>query len=153
MFASLSFQKISQIHNMKHLIVFVFISAMCFGLNEACNKICNRIVIRNWFDHGQVLLVKCKSNWGRSETSRLVASADGTLFVFFFNDHPWPFHTRWDCNISYRDDNHTYYYDLEAYHSNFQRCDQLREWIGRDDGIWFTRSDDYPVWVLPWKLA
>ncbi|KAF8114238.1 hypothetical protein N665_0039s0005 [Sinapis alba] len=135
---------------MNHLIVFVLISTMCFVLNEAsCKK--NHIIFDNQLNFSSgTLLIDCNDNEGNFMSNQL--SFGENPFVITFSDYNWPKHTRWSCTITRGPDN-MFYYDLQAYHSNFQRCGQLRLWIARDDGIWFTRRYwDPPGWILPWKI-
>ncbi|KAL0699581.1 hypothetical protein Bca4012_055703 [Brassica carinata] len=133
---------------MNRLIIFVFISAMCFGLNEGCKK--NYIIFENQLITSRSnLLIDCNDNEGKFMSNQL--SFGATPFEIAFSDYGWPKHTRWSCTISWGPNN-MYYYDLEAYHSNFQRCGQLRSWIAKDDGIWFTRRYENPAGlVLLWK--
>lgn len=133
---------------MNHLIVFVFISAMCFGLNEGCRK--NHIKISNeLFNSRSDLLIDCSDNKGKFASTLL--KFDANPFDIPFIDYPWPKETRWSCTISYGPNN-TYYYDLQAYHANFQRCGQVRLWIAKEDGIWFTRKYEVPAGLaLLWK--
>ncbi|KAL0699580.1 hypothetical protein Bca4012_055702 [Brassica carinata] len=133
---------------MNRLIVFVFISAMCFGLNEGCKK--NHVVFNNQLITSRSnLLIDCSDNRGVFTSSLL--SFDANPFDIAFGDYNWPKDTRWSCTISWGPNN-MYYFDLQAYHTNFQRCGQLRLWIAKDNGIWFTRSYENPAGlVLPWK--
>lgn len=133
---------------MNRLIVFVFISAMCFGLNEGCKK--NYIIFDNQLNTSRSnLLIDCIDNRGTFMSNQL--SFGATPFEIAFSDYSWPKHTGWSCIISYGPKN-MYYYDLEAYHANFQRCGQLRSWIAKDEGIWFTRRYEVPAgFVFPWK--
>ncbi|WZZ52334.1 hypothetical protein YC2023_052441 [Brassica napus] len=133
---------------MNHLIVFVFISSMCIGLNEAsCKK--NHVVFHNQLIPGSILSIDCKDNMGIRKSDQL--SFNATPYIVAFSDYNWADETRWTCIISHGPNN-KFYYGLEVYHSNYQRCGQLRSWIARVDGIWFTRRFwDPPGWVLPWK--
>ena len=133
---------------MNRLIVFVFISAMCFGLNEACMKniveIANQLTALN-----DTLLVYCSDNKGTFKSNML--GFGKPPFIISFNDYRWPKKTRWSCTISHGERN-KFYYDLQVYHANYQRCGQLRSWIAKDDGIWFRRSYHAPPGlVLSWK--
>ena len=133
---------------MNRFIAFVFISAMFFGLNEACKK--NIVMIANqlYSSRGN-LLIECSDNKGKFSSNLL--SFDANPFIISFSDYRWPKETRWDCTISHGENN-KFYYDLQVYHANFQQCGQLRSWIAKDDGIWFTESYEDPAgFVLPWK--
>ncbi|CAG7866868.1 unnamed protein product [Brassica rapa] len=133
---------------MNRLIAFMFISAMFFGLNEACKK--NIVMISNqlYSSRGN-LLIECSDNKGKFSSNLL--SFDASPFIISFSDYRWPKETRWDCTISHGENN-KFYYDLQVYHANFQRCGQFRSWIAKDDGIWFTESYEDPAgFVLPWK--
>ncbi|CAN6980241.1 unnamed protein product [Brassica rapa subsp. trilocularis] len=133
---------------MNRLIPFVFISAMFFGLNKGCKQNIVKIV-NQLYSNRSNLLIDCSDNKGKLISYLL--SFNASEFNISFRDYKWPQETRWSCTISHGD-NYNYYYDLQVYHANFPRCGQLRMWIAKDDGIWFTRRyENPPGFVLPWK--
>ncbi|CAN8293009.1 unnamed protein product [Cochlearia groenlandica] len=123
---------------------------MYLEVNEAsCKR--NHVVFHNEVKPDVILDIKCyEAETGKIRAHKLEYKAK--FYIIDFKDNLWPSPTIWYCNIALEPGRSTYYDDLVAYKSNFQRCGQLRSWSAREDGIWFTRKyGEPPGLVLAWK--
>ena len=139
---------------MNNYIVFLFVIAMCSRLSEAWvpENCPNRIMITNQLGGGKVLGYKC-SNWLRREWH-------GSLRTFNQNKS-WEFtdvikigkRTRYECDLWFGARKEFHFDELEIYRAAANpRCNQIRQWAARPDGIWFRRDHDKPLGLVrPWK--
>ena len=140
---------------MNNYIVFLFVIAMCSRLSEALvpeNCPINRIMITNQLGGGKVLGYKC-SNWLRREWQ-------GSLRTFNENKS-WEFtdvikirkRSRYKCDLWFGARKEFHFDELQIYRAaSRHRCNQIRQWAARPDGIWFRKDHDKPLGhVLPWK--
>ncbi|CAN8312334.1 unnamed protein product [Cochlearia groenlandica] len=132
---------------MNNFIVFLLLLSLSFKLNESCKR--NHVVIHNQLAPNKLLNINCRADDGKIRKHDLMFNA--TPYIIDFKDKNWPDDTSWHCVLLYGPKLENVC-DFEAYHVNFQRCGQLRSWIARLDGIWFTREYKKPPgWVLPWR--
>ncbi|CAH8255141.1 unnamed protein product [Arabidopsis lyrata] len=136
---------------MNHFIIVLLVTTMYFGLYEACKT--NHVVIHNELGLGIVLNIACRKDsierppiWFHKLNFK-----DPFLIIKFVDKVPH--RTKLYCMLSYGT-KPTYWYDIEVYHQgSYPRCGQLRSWIAKEDGIWFTRRyHSPPGHVLNWKI-
>ncbi|CAF2178404.1 hypothetical protein BRARA_G02093 [Brassica rapa] len=140
---------------MNNYIVFLLVIGMCSWSSEAWikeNCPINRIMITNQLGGGQVLGYKC-SNW-------LYQNWEGGLRTFNQN-RTWEFadvtnrreRTRYACDLWFGARKEFHFDELEIYRAAANtRCNQIRQWAARPDGIWFRRDHDKPLGLVrPWK--
>lgn len=134
---------------MNHLVFFLFVTTTYFGFNEACKE--NHVVIQNELGPGRVLEYHCRSK----DDDLQVHSLDfkGTPYTIKFHDEI-PNLTRWAC-IFRQGPRKEYSFDIEVYKAGARlipRCGQLRVWVAKLDGIYFSNKYNIPPWrVLSWN--
>ncbi|CAH8356144.1 unnamed protein product [Eruca vesicaria subsp. sativa] len=109
-------------------------------------------MITNQLGGGKVLGYNCR-NW-------LSHDWQGSLRNFNQN-RTWEFadlstrreRTQYECDLWYGDRKEFHFDKLEIYRAAASdRCNQIRQWAARPDGIYFRRDHDKPLgFVLPWK--
>ncbi|KAG2252708.1 hypothetical protein Bca52824_082844 [Brassica carinata] len=109
-------------------------------------------MITNQLGGGQVLGYKC-SNW-------LSQNWRGGLSTLNQN-RTWEFadvtnrreRTRYECDLWFGARKEFHFDELEIYRAAANpRCNQIRQWAARPDGIWFRRDHDKPLGLVrPWK--
>ncbi|EOA38880.1 hypothetical protein CARUB_v10011247mg [Capsella rubella] len=143
---------------------------MYFELNLACQK--NHVVIQNKFNPGTVL-TNCKKNQvvihnelAPGIVLNIACRRDSIdcpptrfhklnfkdpFYIIEFEDN-YPNDETWYCMLSHGT-KPKYWYDIEVYRQGVRpKCGQLRSWIAKKDGIWFTRRyHSPPGHVLNWK--
>lgn len=128
---------------------FVLVIAMCFGLIEAgCER--NRVEIHNQLGYGENLEVLCA---GRGRSFLESIPFNGAPLIIEFHDIGSPDVTVWKCELMHGF-NLANYFNVQVYRSAsiIRKCGQLRSWIAKPDGIWFTRDYRKPAGkVLDWK--
>lgn len=138
---------------MDRLIIFMLvITTMCFVLTEACKK--NHVVIHNEIGPGIILNIACRNrSIDRTPTRFHEMNFKDPFYIIEFEDNNQVSHdSKWYCLLSYGP-KPRFYFDIEVYRqAMYPRCGQLRSWIARKDGIWFTRKYGRPPGhVLDWK--
>ncbi|CAN8253583.1 unnamed protein product [Cochlearia groenlandica] len=142
---------------MNYLIIFMLVTTMCFEINQAV--IChgrprkNHVVIQNEIDPGMVLDIQCRRKNRKNPPTKYgrLNFKDPNYTIEFEDDYPYD--EAWYCILSYGT-NPKYWYDIEVYRQGFRpKCNQLRLWVAKKDGIWFTRNyRSPPGHVLDWKI-
>lgn len=137
---------------MNHLIVFMVVFAMCFGLNEGivCSRdsinprcggsdcIHNTLEFRNELSPGSILKVNCTSNRNLAMGLHEVKFKQTYDFNFPESNNErivWGCHLRQGKNIEFFQ---TLWRAYRGAHS--RRCAQVRSWIAKDDGIYLERN-------------
>ncbi|XP_002894304.2 S-protein homolog 25 [Arabidopsis lyrata subsp. lyrata] len=138
---------------MDHLIIFLLVTTMYFGINEACKK--NHVVIHNELGPGIDLNIACRQLSIERTPSRFhtLKYKDPFYIIEFADNNQLPHGEKWYCLLSHGT-RPKYWFDIEVYaQAYYPRCGQLRSWIARKDGIWFTRRyHSPPGHVLDWKI-
>ncbi|WZZ05638.1 hypothetical protein YC2023_091559 [Brassica napus] len=105
----------------------------------------NRIMITNQLGGGKVLGYKC-SNWLRREWQ-------GSLRTFNQNKS-WEFtdvikirkRSRYECDLWFGARKEFHFDELQIYRAaSRRRCNIIRQWAARPDGIWFRKDHDKPI--------
>ncbi|EOA36589.1 hypothetical protein CARUB_v10011784mg [Capsella rubella] len=138
---------------MNHFIFVLLVTTIYFGTNEACKK--NQVVIHNELAPGIVLDIGCRKDSIVHPPTRFYSLKykDPFYIIEFEDNNQVPHDEKWYCMLSYGT-RPKYWYDIEVYRQGYApRCGQLRSWIARTDGIWFTRRyDSPPGHVLDWMI-
>ncbi|CAN8288314.1 unnamed protein product [Cochlearia groenlandica] len=138
---------------MNHFITFLMVIAMYFGLNEAgCKR--NGVVIHNELSRGVVLDIKCnwqKPDYDRPHMTKRLNYGEPFYGIYFKDNGNIHYHTKVYCRIGFGS-NPEYFYPIEVYAADkYPRCGQLRSWIAKHDGIYFTQNYWKPAGkVLDW---
>lgn len=139
---------------MNHLIVFMLVIALCFGLNEGlvcgtgnsqhprCNSVCllNILEFRNELAPGSILKVNCTSNRNEAKGHHDV-TFDNT-YRFFVNENG-DNRIVWRCHLR-QGQNMEHFLELwRAYRGAYQsRCGQIRSWVAKVDGVHLVRNHE-----------
>ncbi|RID43857.1 hypothetical protein BRARA_I00692 [Brassica rapa] len=121
---------------MKHLILLILVTTTYFRPQEACIKIVLHFITNS-------VLFHCCSKDNDLSVKNLNFNA--TPYVIEFHDEI-PNVTKWNCLLR-QGANMEYYFDVEVYKAGprlVPRCSQIRVWMTKVDGIYFTRSLDTP---------
>ncbi|ESQ56330.1 hypothetical protein EUTSA_v10026501mg [Eutrema salsugineum] len=145
---------------MKFFLVFLLVTVTYFGQKEVhgffpplkCKD--NHIVFHNKLRPGSILEINCLE-------PRVARPYLRHFHRLGFNENPYKIILEWQslsgkftvkCNLSHGPNQKFYYNDLQAYSDKASRCGQLRSWIAKVDGIWFTEKYAKPEgWVFGWK--
>ncbi|CAN8303444.1 unnamed protein product [Cochlearia groenlandica] len=135
---------------MKQVVVFMLIITMSYTLNEACKK--NHIVIHNQLAPGKLLQYQCRRNIGNVLHNVETVNFNTFKIVEFEDKFTSKGRTVWRCVLRHGP-KMEYFYDIIVYRAaSYPRCGQLRSWIARNDGIWFTKDYHKPPGpVLKWE--
>ncbi|KAL0732534.1 hypothetical protein Bca4012_008743 [Brassica carinata] len=143
---------------MNFFIIFTLVIAMFLGVNEAlwhkalvnwsdCKK--NQAIIRNELGPGRSLQYHCHSN-GKDQ---------GVQFLKFNEQRNFEYEhsllkkkNELKCVLRQGLWMQSSSRDFQAYHASRENpCGQVREWIARNDGIYFQRNGIKPAaFVFPW---
>jgi len=130
----------------------MLITTMHFELNQATH--CkNHVVIHNELSPGIILNIACRKGSIDDKPTRFhKLNFKDPSYVIEFEDN-YPNDETWYCLLSHGT-RPKYWYDIQVYRQGIQpKCNQLRLWIARMDGIWFTRRyESPPGHVLDWKI-
>ncbi|CAH8392819.1 unnamed protein product [Eruca vesicaria subsp. sativa] len=133
---------------MKHLILFILVTTY-FRLHKACEK--NRVILHNELGRGRILKFHCYSADNDLGVKNLNFNAPP--YIIEFHDDVI-YRTTWNCLLR-QGANMEYSYEVEVYRAGddiIPKCDQIRVWTAKLDGIYFSRnSKTPPVLALRWK--
>ncbi|ESQ38718.1 hypothetical protein EUTSA_v10029524mg [Eutrema salsugineum] len=134
---------------MNHLIVFMLVIAMYFGLNEASLK--NRIEIHNQLALGHRLQYQCRNNINPFDDKVQYLNFNDTKVIEFHDPFYSDKRLQWNCILKHGP-NMMYYYDIRVYRAAaYRRFNLLRSWTAKSDGIYYRESYKKPSGhVLHW---
>ncbi|CAN8244973.1 unnamed protein product [Cochlearia groenlandica] len=134
---------------MKNLvIVFTLVSIiMYFGINEACPE--NRFVLENDIGPNIPVQYHCLGLPGQDTGVKVLKYR--TNYTHWFKD-VFRKRTTWTCQIRYGNPLTHSFDRLQVYRgARDSRCNQLRHWSFRINGIYFRRDQAKSLgYVLPW---
>ncbi|KAG7583878.1 Plant self-incompatibility S1 [Arabidopsis suecica] len=137
---------------MNHFIGLMVIIIMNAWLNEACAF--NQIEVINNLPPGTILDVHCRSKNPNADF-RVVQLRNATVSRKFLFEEGIVYYKKREiyCRLSYKDTFENYY-DIPVHRAAARyRCGQLRRWIAKRDGIYFTKNHDKPPgFVFPWLV-
>lgn len=103
---------IYQIQNMNNFIVCMLVTAMYFGLNEACQQ--NRLQFHNHLPASRFLSIECNEN--NKTISHIINYKSPPYIIYFQNNHNLTIGTIWRCLLR-QGPNLPFYFNLHPYHS------------------------------------
>ncbi|EOA33974.1 hypothetical protein CARUB_v10021469mg [Capsella rubella] len=140
---------------MNRLILFTFVVTSCFGLNAAfffdmfpCPS--NEVIITNDLGPGLVLQYHCHSRDDNLGVQHLQYNDTKRIK---FGDKIGK-RTRWTCLLKHGI-RMQFYREFIAYRmANVRRCNAMRHWYARKDGIYINRNQrPPPVFIYPWNTT
>lgn len=138
---------------MNHLIIYVLVITMCFGLNEGIvcsnpnnqNPRCggagcrlNTLELRNELGRGNILKVDCTSNQNKKTGPQVVKFNESYAFSF---EEVHAKRIVWACHLRHGPKGEFYQSIWRAYRGAAKkRCAQIRTWVAKVDGIYLLRN-------------
>lgn len=132
---------------MNHLITCMLIFLMYSELNEAREN--NTVVIFNGLPPRSILKFHCRSK--DQDLGVLELKFNARPYFIEFVERSKQNRIVWNCIFEHWP-NKEKTIDIQVYRSaRSPRGGEIRTWIAREDGIYFTKNSiPPPVWVLPW---